>query len=433
MSLASTPAPALAPLSKMEALPLELRLLILRNLDARTLARVSLSCTALRAAASDDSLWRAFCSELYPHGANIGTALAPKHRDCVLCANGWAHIPRMPRELISFAPSGRASRSGATLESITAFDADDDLLIVGLSRLAPGPTEMMEIALELHYADGRRKRLTGPTGAASHIELCDEAQHGYRALVITQAGDCWLLRPDDEEEPLMPRYLNLGGTEYATHAGNSLLLLSAQTGMRIDQGRQTGFVIDRFFQLGLDTTARVELTRGAVVDPLEPAITTLGARVGDRSILYRFDWRTPSFGAEDFIETHHKNLLRVRAGRDGTVLTSHLFSKDVQTWDWRRPKSDACVETYRCCGIGPDIDAANGVLACVSRGAPGTSYGAKLHTFGLGGARAAADAGLSEVVIDSFHRNALSRGVKLCDRTLTVLLDEQRLLRCRVE
>ena len=152
--------------------------------------------------------------------------------------------------------------------------------------------------------------------------------------------------------------------------------------MRIDQGRQTGFVIDRFFQLGLgQATARVELTRGAVVDPLEPAITTLGARVGDRSILYRFDWRTPSFGAEDFIETHHKNLLRVRAGRDGTVLTSHLFSKDVQTWDWR---SRACVETYRCCGIGPDIDAANGVLACVSRGAPGTSYGAKLHTFGLG-------------------------------------------------
>ena len=221
------------------------------------------------------------------------------------------------------------------------------------------------------------------------------------------------------------------------HAGDDVILLSAETGMRIGQGRQTGYVLDRFVQLGLDigqgpTTAsqwRVEL-RDAVVDPLEPAITTLGARVGDRSILYRFDWRTPSFGAEDFIETHHKNLLRVRAGRDGTVLTSHLFSKDVQTWDWR---SRACVETYRCCGIGPDIDAANGVLACVSRGAPGTSYGAKLHTFGLGGARAAADAGLSEVVIDSFHRNALSRGVKLCDRTLTVLLDEQRLLRCRVE
>ena len=422
----------------MEALPLELRLLILRNLDARALSRVSLSCTALRAAASDDSLWRAICAELYPRGANVGTALAPKHRDCVLRANGWAHIPRMPRELISFAPSGRASRSGATLESITAFDADDDLLIVGLSRLAPGPTEMIEIALELFYADGRRKRLTGPTGAASHIELCDEALHGYRALVITDSGACWLLRPDDEEDPLTPFPLTrFGGTEYATHAGDDIILLSAETGLRIDGGRHTGFVLDRFFQLGLKTEARVELTRGAVVDPLEPAITTLGARVGDRSILYRFDWRTPSVSAENFIETHHKNLLRVRAGRDGTVLTSHLFSKDVQTWDWRRldshGRSDACVETYRCCGIGPDIDAANGVLACVSRGAPGTSYGAKLHTFGLGGARAAAHAGLSEVVIDSFHRNALSRGVKLCDRTLTVLLDEQRLLRCRIE
>ena len=414
----------------MEALPLELRLLILRNLDARTLARVSLSCTALRAAASDDSLWRAFCAELYPRGANVGTALAPKHRDCVLRANGWAQIPSVPRELISFAPSGRASRSsatqGAALESITAFDADDDLLIVALSR----PHGML-FALDLFYADGRRKRLIGSELVVSHIELCDEAQHGYRALVVTQSGETWLLRPDDEKEVWTHYQIaNFGGTEYATHAGDDIILLTAETGMRIDQGRQNGFVLDRFFQLGLNTEARVELTRGAVVDPLEPAITTLGARVGDRSILYRFDWRTPSVSAENFIETHHKNLLRVRAGRDGTVLTSHLFSKAVQTWDWR---SRACVETYRCCGIGPDIDAANGVLACVSRGAPGTSYGAKLHTFGLGGARAAADAGLSEVVIDSFHRNALSRGVKLCDRTLTVLLDEQRLLRCRVE
>ena len=236
------------------------------------------------------------------------------------------------------------------------------------------------------------------------------------------------MRPDDEEE--LTHYLNL--VVRRRRRGNNLLR-ERSNGHAHRPRPPDGFELDRFFKLGLDTTARVELTRGAVVNPLEPAITTLGARVGDRSILYRFDWRTPSFGAEDFIETHHKNLLRVRAGRDGTVLTSHLFSKDVQTWDWRRPKSDACVETYRCCGIGPDIDAANGVLACVSRGAPGTSYGAKLHTFGLGGARAAADAGLSEVVIDSFHRNALSRGVKLCDRTLTVLLDEQRLLRCRVE
>ena len=120
----------------LENLPLELRVHILRNLGhARALARVSLSCTALRAAASDDSLWRAFCSELYPRGANIGTALAPKHRDCVLRANGWAQISRVPRELISFAASGRASRSSAAqfgIDSITAFDADDDLLIVAL-------------------------------------------------------------------------------------------------------------------------------------------------------------------------------------------------------------------------------------------------------------------------------------------------------------
>ena len=86
-----------------------------------------------------------------------------------------------------------------------------------------------------------------------------------------------------------------------------------------------------------------------------------------------------------------------------------------------------------CATLSIDNVTLNASGEVVSRGAPGTSYGAKLHTFGLGGARAAADAGLSEVVIDSFHRNALSRGVKLCDRTLTVLLDEQRLLRCRVE
>ena len=411
----------------MENLPLELRLYILRHLDARVLARASMTCAALRVAAYDDSLWRALCAEIYPHGANTGSALVPTHRDCFLHANGWTRLAEITRELISFAPSGRASRSRAPQDTISAFDADDDLLIVALDLVSDERGQSFR--LELYYADGRQDSIPIES-YVQHVELCDEARHGHRAFVVTNTG-CWVVRPDADEPCTRCTRFPDERPGYVTHAGDDVILLTHHAGQRYDLARQTGFRIARLLQIGLEMPAReVKIMPGAVFDPLEPAITTVGARCGDRSVLYRLDWRLADTSPACFIETHHKNLHRVGAGAAGTVLTSHLFSKEVQAWDWR---NRACVDSYRCCGIGPDFDAANGVLACVSRGAPGTQYGAKLHAFGMGGARAAADVGLSEVVIDSFHRNALTRGVRLCDRTLTVLLDEQRLLRMRVE
>ena len=157
----------------MEALPLELRLLILRN-STRALAR-ALSCTAL--AAVDDSLARV-CAELYPR--KHWHCARAKHRDCVLCERLGAHPDAAARADLVRPERQRAL--GAALESITAFDADDDLLIVGLSRPS------MMLALELHCTDGRQTRRGNRRW--SHIELCDKAQHRCRGFLQTQAGDC---------------------------------------------------------------------------------------------------------------------------------------------------------------------------------------------------------------------------------------------------
>ena len=92
------------------------------------------------------------------------------------------------------------------------------------------------------------------------------------------------------------------------------------------------------------------------------------------------------------------------------------------------------------------------------RGKPGSTYGAKLQLFGprfgpRGAAAwpasapedvaepeydrhwrlsAGAEVTLSEVVIDSNWRLGTHRGGRLCGSSLSVLVDEQRLLRCAV-
>ena len=91
------------------------------------------------------------------------------------------------------------------------------------------------------------------------------------------------------------------------------------------------------------------------------------------------------------------------------------------------------VARYHCAGNAPDFDFAGGTLACISRGAPGTTFGAKLQTFceAPHGGTTTAEATLSEVVIfsPSFEQ---ARGVRLACNSLHALLDEQRLLRCSV-
>ncbi len=161
---------------------------------------------------------------------------------------------------------------------------------------------------------------------------------------------------------------------------------------------------------------------------------------------------------------------------------------------WRSDDSrSTCVGNYRCSGNGPDFDFApsrsqpslrparepsltpfssssfpllfdsrrtcvrSGTLAAVVRCKPGSTYGAKLQLFGprfgpKGAAAspasssdvaeseydrhwrlsAGAEVTLSEVVIDSNWRLGTHRGVRLRGSSLSVLVDEQRLLRCAV-
>ena len=139
------------------------------------------------------------------------------------------------------------------------------------------------------------------------------------------------------------------------------------------------------------------------------------------------------------LSTHHELLFRVGAWRGGTHLTAHLHCKDVEAWDLRGASSAlnlnaplARTERFHCAGNGPDFDSnvSHSILACISPGAPGTTYGAKVHIFGPGGAEV--DAPLSEIVIDSHHRRKVARGVSLAHRSLSLLADETRILRCTV-
>ncbi len=71
------------------------------------------------------------------------------------------------------------------------------------------------------------------------------------------------------------------------------------------------------------------------------------------------------------------------------------------------------------------------------RGKPGSTYGAKLQLFGPArGAFAhkspSAEATLAEVVIDSNWRLGMHRGVRMGGSSLSVMVDEHRLLRCVV-
>ena len=138
--------------------------------------------------------------------------------------------------------------------------------------------------------------------------------------------------------------------------------------------------------------------------------------------------------------TGHANVRRVRQGTAGTpyVLTSHTRSKLIELWDLRKFGSGlqaACrpvpVESFRCAGNAPDFHCEAGIIAAICGGAPGTTYGAKLHVFSSAPRRLAVETTLSEIVVDDAHRLACPLGVKLTGR-LTLIADKQRLLTLRV-
>ena len=193
--------------------------------------------------------------------------------------------------------------------------------------------------------------------------------------------------------------------------------------------------------------------RSMCCHPAAPYEVTLALRNGSRSMLVHLDPRLPGWSALG-AETHHSHILRVRSAGPNSVLTSHTRSKEIHLWDIRRfgcsaigldgshlPAAStqyptqartAPVGSYKCAGNAPDMHCDAGIIAAVSGGAPGTTYGAKLHIFSDAPRRLAVDATLSEVVIDDGHRLSCPQGIRLDGRTLTMVADKQRLLRCWV-
>merc|ERR1711871_1867070 len=117
--------------------------------------------------------------------------------------------------------------------------------------------------------------------------------------------------------------------------------------------------------------------------------------------------------------TGHANVRRVRHATAGTpyVLTSHTRSKLVERWDLRKFGTAAQysalsslslkhmpVESFRCAGNAPDFHCEAGLIAAVCGGAPGTTYGAKLHLLSSAPRRLAVETSLSEIVVDDAHR-----------------------------
>ena len=166
--------------------------------------------------------------------------------------------------------------------------------------------------------------------------------------------------------------------------------------------------------------------------------------------------------------TPHRLIRRLRAGPSPyELLSTHMICKDIEAWDVRKlgrehwsstfqgglppmdvedevvgipgrtlselaPKAAPTRAVAHCAGNGPDFEYAHSTLVCVSRGAPGTTFGAKLQVFAEQPRRIKNSFAVLPVGAfnDKFDRFRCSRGLRLGRRTLTVLADSERFIRC---
>jgi len=184
-------------------------------------------------------------------------------------------------------------------------------------------------------------------------------------------------------------------------------------------------------------------------DGWQPEVTVAARTPNGRSLLLHCDYRAPA-GSVLRMETHHDQILRVRSSGASAVLTSHARSREVHCWDLRksfhscgtdsqtllsglldRPRTEP-TNAHRCSGNAPDFDCEHGVVAAISGGAPGTTYGARLHVFSAAPRHVAERVDLPEIVVDDGHRLQCPVGLKLTGRVLHAIADRQRVLRCAV-
>ena len=152
-----------------------------------------LSCEAvskqLHTAAGEDEVWQQRCEEHWP-SSNLGSTVAT-YRACFRSANGWSHLPALPRAVASVdpAPDGQRTsrRSAPVAPSICAFDASTHAQVCATSQRVrlrwAGQERTVEWADQPSLALADVKLLPGSEGDAP------------RALGLFRRGRATLLMP----------------------------------------------------------------------------------------------------------------------------------------------------------------------------------------------------------------------------------------------
>lgn len=372
----------------------------------------------------------------------------------------FATDPKVGRVLPSLTLQSFASGPGLearrqTFECLLPANADPAFsrLSVEDIKLLPPAAAQPEHALLLCHNDAgtpphvQALRSTAPLGTAGHSP---------------QLVPLWTIAPPTGET--MPHRLawdNGGGGAIASDeptASMDQIVAWGTKGVHLCDMR-TGAVISTRSRLGHDPSADhvglVDLCclpHGGGGGP--PHLLAMASQGGsyEAGMIALHDLRIggPSTPPQMHLRTPHRLICRLRVGPDPhTLLTAHKICKDIELWDMRRPISgivgghfstgillpaDSGRTFAHCAGNGPDFEYAHSTLVCLSRGSPGTTFGAKLQVFAERPRRIVNTSGavLPEIVLDTFNRFGYAQSLRFGTKTLTILADRERFLRCEM-
>ena len=451
----------------LSELPDDLLQRVFSHLDVQALLRCEGTSKHMQSAVADDVVWQPRCLQHWS-SANLGR-LTQTQRACFVSANGWAHLPALPRVVEDVSPSDgrrRAPRvpNGQILpdDSISAFDTTEHALIWSsrkrvcfrrtghADRIATWPTDDMK-PVDVKLIPSTAGESPRALGLFTHHHFKDTIS--WLRFDEMPEGDADAVYHAPKLHPIV-RFDTTGAqpTELlpANDDPSSVLVVGKCMAGPTDAPWQGGWV----WQWDLEYAALVlglqvgfgEL-RSACNGPIDsPHEVILATKDGGKSYLIHRDLRCDSHSSAMYARTGHANVRRVRRGAEGThtVLTSHTRSKAVEVWDVRKfgvsrdaaewqSSEGALVDSFKCAGNCPDFScAADGTIAAVCGGAPGTTYGAKLHIFSACPRRLAAEATLSEIIVDDAHRLVCPLGIRFSGRSLSLIADKRRLLHCHV-
>jgi hypothetical protein len=434
----------------LDTLPDDARRLVLQKLPVETLITCERVSRILRNAVSEDVIWQSRCREFWP-SCNTGSTV-PSYRSCFGSANGWQHLRMLPRAVLE-RHSTRTLRRSSPSPEICAFDASETVVASATSstirlqadnlhvswvtpgkfhdlKLVPGSSDALAI-VSGSVGIGTH-RFCGPTDSVGTCQVVRLSAHSLEDGVTHPSlpAPIWSNRNPgahvvyDELLPSGPSHAYLLNTQFMD---SRIARLDLSTGVVSDERGMPPWELRSACHCGEDA----------------PHEVNFAIKRGNESILLHHDMRAPGYSGCTVCATGHANVRRVRMGVRSTVLTSHSRSKSIEQWDLRRFGSvgeaagwqaphGVPVDEFHCVGNAPDMHCEHGIIAAVSGGAAGTTYGAKLHIFSASPRRLSVECILPEIVIDDGHRLGCPLGIKLTGRKLTMMADRQRLLQCWV-